>query len=237
MIESYCMGHEEFVHRLLIPSGGKGDVLVSAGGDGDLFVWRWREGVLLGRVDLIGRVRKVVEGVEKIAVTGLCCWPGSDEKETRIAVICERYVFDFAALSGSVGWLTDQISVPAIFLFNMNDKGDLEPSLTIDLPGNPFDVGVVNGQNLIVPVDPTEKGEDGMYDLNKSLLRVTHADGEYRVSEDVIQNAADLETEASAVDEVSSIEMEKMLYSAETLRKSNFEDREDGDGTKVEQEG
>lgn len=103
------MGHEEFVHRLLIPSGGKGDVLVSAGGDGDLFVWRWREGVLLGRVDLIGRVRKVVEGVEKIAVTGLCCWPGDNEKETRIAVICERYVLKSAASGGSVGWLIDEI--------------------------------------------------------------------------------------------------------------------------------
>lgn len=90
VIESYCMGHEEFVHRLLIPSGGKGDVLVSAGGDEDLFMWRWREGTLLGRVDLIGRVRQVVEGVEKIAVTGLCCWSGDDAKETRIAVICER---------------------------------------------------------------------------------------------------------------------------------------------------
>lgn len=237
MIESYCMGHEEFVHRLLIPFGGKGDVLVSAGGDEDLFVWRWREGLLLGRVDLIGKVRKVVEGVEKIAVTGLCCWPGSDEQETRIAVICERYVSDFAASSGSIAWLTDYNSVPAMFLFSMNDKGDLEPSLTIDLPGNPFDIAVVNAQNLIVPVDPTDKQEDGMYDLKRSLLRITHADGEYKVSEDVIQQAEDLDAESSSVDYVSSIEMEKLLYSAETLRKSNFEDREDGDGTKVEQEG
>lgn len=90
VIERYCLGHEEFVHRLLIPEGGKGDVLISAGGDEDVFVWRWREGTLLGRADLIGRVKKVVEGVEKIAVTGLCCWPGNDGKETRIAMICER---------------------------------------------------------------------------------------------------------------------------------------------------
>lgn len=119
----------------------------------------------------------------------------------------------------------------------MTDKGELEPSLTINLPGNPFDIGVVNAQNLIVPVDPTDKEEDGTYNLKKSLLRVTHADGEYKVSEDVIQHAADLEAEASSVDDVSSLEMEKLLYSAETLRKSNFEDREDGDGIKAEQEG
>lgn len=119
----------------------------------------------------------------------------------------------------------------------MNDKGGVEPSLTIGLPGNPFDIGVVNAQNLIVPVDPAGKEEDGTYDLQKSLLRVTHTDGEYKVSEDVTQDGADLEAEISSVDDVSSIEMEKLLYSAETLRKSNFEDREDGDGTKVEQEG
>lgn len=119
----------------------------------------------------------------------------------------------------------------------MNDKGDLEPSATIDLPGNPFDIGVDNAQSLIIPVDPTDKAEDGTFDVKKSLLRVTHADGEYKVLEDVIQHATELEAETPSVDDVSSIEMEKLLYSAETLRKSNFEDREDGDGTKIEQEG
>lgn len=93
VIESYCMGHEEFVHRLLIPEGRE-DLLVSAGGDESVFAWRWREGVLLGRADLLGRVREVVEGVEKIAVTGLCCWAGNGngEHDTKIVVICERYV-------------------------------------------------------------------------------------------------------------------------------------------------
>lgn len=89
VIERYCMGHEEFVNRLLIPQG-RGDLLVSAGGDECVYVWRWLEGSLLGRTDLIGRVREVVEGAEKIAVTGLLCWPGKDIKETRIVVICER---------------------------------------------------------------------------------------------------------------------------------------------------
>lgn len=91
VIESYCMGHDEFVNRLLIPEG-KRDILLSAGGDGSLFVWRWRQGTLLGRVDLLERVSQVVNEVEKIAVTGLCCWANGEEEGTRILVICERYV-------------------------------------------------------------------------------------------------------------------------------------------------
>ncbi|KAJ4396974.1 tRNA (guanine-N(7)-)-methyltransferase non-catalytic subunit trm82 [Gnomoniopsis smithogilvyi] len=215
VIESYCMGHEEFVHRLLIPKGC-GNLLVSAGGDENVYVWRWREGVLLGRADLIGRAREVVEGIEKIAVTGLCCWPVNDGKEMRILMICER--------------------VPAIFLFTLSTTGSLEPSGTIRLPGNPFSIGVVEAQQLIVAVDPSHK-DAGAYDLKKSLLRINHLMDEYRVSEDVIQDTAELEAEALSDDDISDMEMDKLLYNAEMLRKSNFEDREAAEETKIEQEG
>lgn len=111
----------------------------------------------------------------------------------------------------------------------------MEPSRTIKIPGNPFDIGVVDGNNLIVAVDPSHK-EAGAYDLKQSLLRIKHVDSEYRVSDDVIQNTADLEAEVS-LDDISNLEMGKLLYSAETLRKSNFEDREAAEETKAEQEG
>lgn len=127
-------------------------------------------------------------------------------------------------------------SVPAIFLFSLKSTGSLELSRTIDLPGNPFDIGVIDAQNLVVAVDPSHK-EAGAYDLNKSLLRVKHLGDEYRVSEDVIQLTADLEAEAFYDEDVPGLEWDKLLYSAETLRKSNFEDREDAEETKVEQEG
>lgn len=89
---------------------------------------------------------------------------------------------------------------------------------------------------MIVAVDPSRK-ESGAYDLKKSLLRIKHVDGEYRVSEDVIQHTVDVESEVFFGDDVSAEELDKLLYSAETLRKSNFEDREGAGETKIEQEG
>lgn len=91
VVERFCMGHEQFVNRLLVAGKG-GEVLLSGGGDGEVFVWRWLEGTLLARVDLLGRVREVVPGVEKIAVTGLSLWPAGEGDGTRVVVFCERYV-------------------------------------------------------------------------------------------------------------------------------------------------
>lgn len=126
--------------------------------------------------------------------------------------------------------------MPAIFLFNLDKEGGLEFSRTIDLVGNPFDIGIVDGQTLIVAVDPSHE-EAEPFDLSKSLLRIRQVDGEYRVSEDVIQDNADLEADASSEDDISGMERNKMLYSAEMLRKTNFEDRDAAEETKVEQEG
>lgn len=94
VVEAFCLGHEHFVNRICVPDDGgmMGRLLVSAGGDDDVFVWRWREGRLLARTDLLGAVKDVVPEATKLAVTGLCCWPERSEegKETRIVVVCER---------------------------------------------------------------------------------------------------------------------------------------------------
>lgn len=94
----------------------------------------------------------------------------------------------------------------------------------------------MDAQNLIVAIDPSHK-EAGAYDVKKSLLRVKHADGEYQVSEDVIRSGSDLEAEVFYGDDVSVQEVNKLLYSTETLRKTNFEDRGDVEELNVEQEG
>lgn len=100
VVERYCMGHEQFVNKLLI-AGKEGQLLLSGGGDSDVCVWRWLEGSLLARADVLGRVREVVGGTKKIALTGLSSWAGGEEKGTRIVVICERYVID---LLFELGW-------------------------------------------------------------------------------------------------------------------------------------
>lgn len=96
VIEQFCLGHGDFVNRLCIPSGGprmRGDLLVSAGGDPQVFVWKWKEGLLLGKAPLLDAVRSVVPEATKVAVTSLLEWSSADEEGTRIVVICERYVF------------------------------------------------------------------------------------------------------------------------------------------------
>lgn len=113
VIERFCLGHEDFVNRLCIPSG-MGEILVSAGGDPEVFVWRWREGQLLGKTNLLDAVKGVVPEATKVAVTGLCQWPAAnadnEETGTRMVVICERYV-----LLGSVYFVASHSALPFVF--------------------------------------------------------------------------------------------------------------------------
>lgn len=111
VIETFCLGHEEFVNRLCIPEG-KGDVLVSAGGDNEVFVWRWREGRLLSRTDMLALVKKVATEAGRIAVTGLYCWSGGSTEGTRVVVTCERYV-SYPHSYGRYLKLTEIASLPS----------------------------------------------------------------------------------------------------------------------------
>lgn len=223
VIEAFCLGHEHFVTRICIPEGAggssMGQLLVSAGGDDDVFVWRWREGRLLARTDLLGAVKGAVPEATKLAVTGLCCWSegSEDRKETRIVVVCERYVFHLVL--PAEGMLTDKYSVPALFLFILQDTGSLEISRTIRLPGNPLEVGVVDGTNLVVAVEPIH--ETGDYDVFKSLLKVEHLNGGYQISEGLVKDVPEVSNEDS---DVSAEELKRLLYSAETLRKLDVEE-------------
>ncbi|KUI66780.1 tRNA (guanine-N(7)-)-methyltransferase non-catalytic subunit trm82 [Cytospora mali] len=205
VIETFCLGHEDFVNRLCIPDeDGFGDLLVSGGGDTDLFVWRWREGNLLARTPLLKVVKEVVPEAGKIAVSGLLCWTGrpaeSEEKGVTILAICER--------------------VPAIFMFTLKTSGSLEFARMISLPSNPLEVEVVDGERLLVAVEPNAL-ESGEYDAKKSLLKVEHINGEYQVSDEVVNDVPDLGDNET---DIATEEIQMLLYSAENLRKMDFED-------------
>lgn len=112
IIESYCLGHTEFVSRLCVPSW-QPQLLVSGGGDDYLLLWDWITGTARPRVDLKGpldELRKshtvvipngqgsVPEGVlGKVAVSGI--WnmrhPETQGENTHgeIIIACEGYVF------------------------------------------------------------------------------------------------------------------------------------------------
>lgn len=118
------------------------------------------------------------------------------------------------------GQLTDGHSVPAIFIFTLKAAGSPEFSRTITLPGNPLELQVVNGERLLIAVEPKAR-EAGEYDAKQSILKVEHADGEYRVSDGVVRYVPDLgDNETDLAEE----EMQMLLYSAENLRKMEFED-------------
>lgn len=82
IIESYCLGHKEFVSKLCLPKPG---ILVSGGGDDEVFVWYWRTTQPASKISLRKAVIKalpkwpaqqsanVTEHEVTIAVSGL--WP------------------------------------------------------------------------------------------------------------------------------------------------------------------
>lgn len=99
VIESYCLGHNEFISKLCIPAGFP-ELLVSGGGDPDLFAWNWLQGKLLSKAPLLEQAKKVkgCEELEKVAVSGLYSAHDLDadqQSKSAIFAICERFVFLF----------------------------------------------------------------------------------------------------------------------------------------------
>ncbi|KAK3941560.1 hypothetical protein QBC46DRAFT_100683 [Diplogelasinospora grovesii] len=90
VIEGFCLGHEDFISRLCIPSS-RPEVLISGGGDDDLFVWDWVNAKLLSKTNLLTHVQAVSgEGAEvsKVAVSRLYSFTHGGS--TWVVVVCER---------------------------------------------------------------------------------------------------------------------------------------------------
>jgi tRNA (guanine-N(7)-)-methyltransferase subunit TRM82 len=110
IIESYCLGHSEFVSRLCLTKFAP-NVLVSGGGDDDLFVWEWISGNLLQRINISSHIEEVMlrEPISKrqrinigagddfqprmVVVSGIIyLFQGPEFSAGSVAVICEGYV-------------------------------------------------------------------------------------------------------------------------------------------------
>lgn len=117
--------------------------------------------------------------------------------------------------------LTKRHRVPALFLYTLKEAGSLEFVNTIKLTGNPLDVGIVDSAKLVVAVDTSTNAAAGDHDLKKSLLKVEQRNGEYQVSEGLIQDIPELEDTSA---EILEDELQKLLYTAETLRKLDLEE-------------
>lgn len=70
VVETFCLGHGEFISRLCVPPG-RPEVLLSGGGDDHLFVWDWLAGALLSTAPLLPLVRNVLPGAAQLAVSTL----------------------------------------------------------------------------------------------------------------------------------------------------------------------
>lgn len=105
-------------------------------------------------------------------------------------------------------------------MFTLTAAGSLSASRTISLPGNPLEIEVVNDKTLLVAVEPNTR-DGGEQDAKKSLLKVEHVKGEYQVSDEVVQDVPDLSDNET---DVAEDELQMLLYSAENLRKMDFEE-------------
>lgn len=110
--------------------------------------------------------------------------------------------------------------MPALFLFTIRSTGTLDYLCNIGLPGNPLEVEVVDGDRLVVAVEPTRIG-GGEYDLSKSLLKVEYVGEQYQVTSGLIGHVPDLgEHETDLAEE----ELQTLLFNAENLRKTDSEE-------------
>lgn len=60
VIESFCLGHTEFVSRLCIPNE-RPNLLISGGGEDEVYVWEWLFGKLSSKADLKSHVAAVLD--------------------------------------------------------------------------------------------------------------------------------------------------------------------------------
>lgn len=118
------------------------------------------------------------------------------------------------------GRLTNLRSVPAIFLFTLAATGSLDYVRNISLPGSPLEVEVVDGDRLVVAVEPARTG-GGEYDLSKSLLKVERVGDQYQINDGLIGHVPDLGEHET---DLSGDEVQTLLFNAENLRKTDSEE-------------
>ncbi|KAF2675089.1 hypothetical protein BT63DRAFT_450069 [Microthyrium microscopicum] len=149
VIESFCLGHGEFVSKLCLVDP---DILVSGGGDDDLFVWDWLGGRLLSKLSLRSAVIRVTGQSEddcKIAVSGLWLLPGTTAEQNRLLIGCE--------------------GVPALFHCAVSTLQDDNATIdTFPLDGNLLDLAIDKGL-IIVSIDNIHK-PTSVTDIDNSTI-------------------------------------------------------------------
>ncbi|KAM7206667.1 WD40-repeat-containing domain protein [Rhypophila sp. PSN 637] len=215
VIEGYCLGHDEFISTICIPPL-RPDLLISGGGDEELYVWNWVSNQCLSKTDLLKEAQKLDPEIVKLAVTRIFATRpkqnnNNGDDHTLVFVICER--------------------IPAVFCFQLKDsETTLQHLQTIPLPdgNNPLDVEYLHSSpspRLLVAVDPnssttssTENTAEPAASTTTPSIRVFSLEqGQWHPTEQVIKGPG------SSPEEINPItvqELQKMLYTTESLRKT-----------------
>ncbi|KAG6004442.1 hypothetical protein E4U21_001064 [Claviceps maximensis] len=218
IIESFCLGHKEFISEIIVPAG-RNDILISGGGDEDLLLWDWKAGSVSSRTNLLSLAREIAPQTGKVAVSGLTSlvYPSAEGPLTYVLAICE--------------------DLQAIFTWQLPADGNrLQNPSIIQLPCNPLHITVAAAASpssqdatprLIVAMDPGQNTEV------RSLHEYTLTCTEGRLSSDVqipLHDPTEEGGEAEACMRVSEKEMRNMFYGVESLRKHRGgEDGADGE--------
>ena len=92
IIESYCLGHKDFISRLCIPKSQQ-KILLSGSGDGTVIVWDFASAKILDQVKLQTYLPassgEDAKGESKIVVSGIASCDGLNGEDAPIAITCE----------------------------------------------------------------------------------------------------------------------------------------------------
>ncbi|KAF8424572.1 hypothetical protein EV426DRAFT_82573 [Tirmania nivea] len=158
VIEGFCLGHNSYVSKLLVPSFDQ-HTLISGGGDDFLLRWDWNAKEVHQKLDLKEHVAKVLEIVkhnkEKIKETSISggamdvdSVEPEEEFQTSITGLWEFK--DEVYKRNQV--LVSVEGLPALFVFTQGVTGAFEYTTTAGVRGNVLDVTVV-GNRILVSID------------------------------------------------------------------------------------
>ncbi|PHH60415.1 hypothetical protein CDD81_1693 [Ophiocordyceps australis] len=196
VIDSFCLGHRQFVSDIVIPPLRR-DVLISGGGDHHLFVWDWKAGRLLSKTDVLNLARKIAPDVANISLSSLATlvWPSDSGNKTYILAICEN--------------------INAVFSWQLTDTNNLNHPGIIQLPANPLHLAISTPKtgtpSLILAQDPGPTQA-------KSLCSFTLTMNNGRLTSGAELSFHDEAIEADE-QQVSPSEIHALLYTVSNLRK------------------
>ncbi|KAI9680150.1 MAG: WD repeat-containing protein 4 [Trizodia sp. TS-e1964] len=189
IIESFCLGHKEFVSRIYIPSWSP-KLLVSGGGDDHIFLWDWMAGSLKQKLNLKNTAETGLGScLEDYSISQDIRREGTSFGKERNTLQNNGFV-ESITVSGIWGLNFDSPvathegyiliaceGLPALFVFKLKTNETIEHHQTITLSGNCLSLAIntddstimISIDNIHIPGSSTKFRDTS--DTNCSLLQ------------------------------------------------------------------